>query len=148
MKKSLILAIVSYALSGCATPMSDAQYIYFASQASATERCFNNNHISAELYANGVRAIAYNTSTWKYDREKLLMKHNKINKETRENSEAFDAQFCNQFSATLYQTIAQASQHRDNAREAKRQLKENNRNNTQRTTTCNTIGTQTSCTTY
>lgn len=135
-------------LAGCATsssPMPESHYQNFSGFVGYLQKCFEQEYIEPQMYADSKNALSYTLSTWSYDQSKLSNMINQAYYNTYANK-----QNCRQTEANAYQLITKAKQHRANVKanqQASQQawdnaMKELNKN---KPVYCNTIGTMTIC---
>lgn len=128
-------------LVGCASPMPDTHYQNFSGFVGHLQKCFENEHINPQMYAEAKNAFSYVLSTWNYDSTKLSSMINESYSRTYVTQAS-----CRQTQANAYQLIANAKQHRVNQKESQQAwdnaMKELNKN---KPVYCNTIGTMTIC---
>lgn len=147
MKVIPCLALCSL-LAGCATSspqMPESNYQKFSGFIGFLQKCFEQEYIGPQMYADSKNALSYTLSTWSYDQFKLSNMINQAYSNTYANK-----QDCRQIEANAYQLIANANQHNANVKANQQSsqqawdnaLKELNKN---KPVYCNTIGTMTIC---
>ena len=125
--------------------MPEDKYQQFSSFIGWTQKCFENNHMSPQTYADTKNAVGYLLGTWRYDTGKMgsMMRDAYARISPSKAS-------CRQTEANAYQLIALANQHRGDEKESQRNwneaLQEFNRNmSANKPIYCNRIGTMTMC---
>lgn len=142
-------ALVALSIAGCATTttstMPEEKYQQFSSFMAWTQKCFENNYMSTQTYADTKNAIGYLVGTWRYDTGKMvsMMRDAYANVTPSQPS-------CRQTEANAFQLISVANQHRsdekDNQRYRNEALRELNRNiSNNKPIYCNSIGGMTMC---
>jgi len=142
MKTKLLSGVMILTLVGCASrPMPDTHYQMFSGFVGHVQKCFENEHINPQMYAEVQNSLSYVLSTWSYDSTKLF------NMADESYSRTYVTQTsCRQTQADAYQIIAEAKQHRVNKKESQ-QAWDNTMEklNENKPVYCNTIGWTTVC---
>lgn len=140
---SKIVAISIIAgIAGCASsPMGETQYQMFGGAASANQKCFENNYLSPQIYADTKGAIRRMLQTWDYDENTLTSRMQQEYSNTHATQE-----FCRKFEGHAYDLIAMTRKHDEHVKESNKtwsdSLKETNIN---KPIFCNTIAGVTMC---
>lgn len=132
---------------GCATTrtMPDEKYEQFSRFAAWTQRCFENNFMSPQMYAETKNAVGYMLGTWSYDTGKIQSMMRSAYADAVPNAAS-----CRQIEANAHQLIATAKQNKSDRKESQRSLNEavqefNRSISTNKPIYCNRIGTMTMC---
>jgi hypothetical protein len=72
----VLIGLVVVALSGCSTglkrkTMTTEMYGFFSDSWVVNARCFRDEHISPQQYADGMSGLSYMVNTWVYEEETL-----------------------------------------------------------------------------
>ena len=110
--RNLIGIFVITSIGGCASTMSEKEYQSFSNFAAYSEKCFQAEYLSPQLYAEAKNAFTYLMSTWNYDQGKLSA----MMGEAYSNFSA-TAQSCRQVEASAYEITATSRQHRANEKQ-------------------------------
>lgn len=149
LRRTITLYALAAALTvgGCATTstLPEAKYEQFSRFAGWTQKCFENNFISPQMYAETKNALAYTLGTWNYDTGKMQSMIRSAYTSATPNAGG-----CRQTEANAYQLIAAVNQNRSDRKESQRSLNEsvqefNRSMSTNKPVYCNRIGTMTMC---
>ena len=134
--KKILCSILASFMVGCASKMPTNLYPQFSSFIAELQMCFENEHITAQLYAETRSALSYQLNTWEFDRSQLASMVN----------QSYQAAYatkstCRQTEANAYQMINNVHQHRRTQNQAE-QVQKPDRN---KMIFCNKIGDTTIC---
>ncbi len=135
MKKILCVILASFTV-GCASKMPTNLYPQFSSFIAELQMCFENEHITAQLYAETRSALSYQLNTWEFDRPQMA---NMVN-------QSYQAAYvtkstCRLTEANAYQMISNVQQHKRTQNQAE-QVQKSDKN---KMIFCNKIGNTTIC---
>lgn len=125
--------------------MPEDKYEQFSRFSGWTQKCFESNFMSPQMYAETKNAVAYMLGTWNFDGGKMQSMMRSAYADASPNAAG-----CRQTEANAHQLIAAANENRSDRKENQRSLneavKEFNRSmSTNKPIYCNRIGTMTMC---
>jgi hypothetical protein len=112
--KLLIGIWTVFVISGCVSSMPDNYYRQYSAFSGYLQKCFEDEYLSPQLYADTKNAMSYTLRTWSYDRDKISSMHNEVYSNAYTNAER-----CREVEAHAYQMIGNVRQHRDDQKDSK-----------------------------
>ena len=142
MRKSKFYLIMPFLLiSSCASQMTQDNMYRYTRYVANVEKCFEDEYMSTQLYAQTKNSLSHGLGTWRYDSNKFASMVASFYSNTTSS-----ASLCRKTEATSYQLIGESKQYSANSRQETAAWNNAIRNiNRNKPIICNTTGTITSC---